>query len=105
MTADVASDVAITTGLRLSTATVRLARTRAPTIRRLHLEAAVAAVAQVVVVAPLAEVVAVDAQLLADVHLADEGKWCLRFTVYSLQFTVYSLQFTVYGLQFIVYSL
>ncbi len=104
MTADVASDVAITTGLRLSTATVRLARTRAPTIRRLHLEAA-AAVAQVVVVAPLAEVVAVDAQLLAGVHLADEGKWCLRFIVYSLRFTVYSLRFTVYGLQFIVYSL
>ena len=72
MTADAASDAAVTTGLRPSTATARLARPRAPTIRRLPLAAVT--VAQAVVVAPLAEVVAVDAQLLADAHLADEGK-------------------------------
>ena len=71
MTADAASDAAVTTGLRPSTATARLARPRAPTIRPL---AAVAVAQAVVVVAPLAEAVAVDAQLLADAHLADEGK-------------------------------
>ena len=72
MTADVPSDVAITIGLRLSTTTVRLALPHAPTVR--HLPLAAVAVAQVVA-DPLVEVVAADAQLLADAHLADEGKW------------------------------
>ena len=72
-TADVPSDVAITAGLRRSTitTTARLVCPPVPPpVRRLPL----AAVAVAQAVAPLAAVAAVDARLLADAHLADEGK-------------------------------